>query len=52
MLAAVSLVAGTALGLLIAWVVLPFVTVTQRAATPVPAGRGRRAVGDDRRRSR
>ncbi|MDH4140984.1 MAG: FtsX-like permease family protein [Chloroflexota bacterium] len=35
-LAAVSLVAGTALGLLIAWVVLPFVTVTQEARIPYP----------------
>jgi hypothetical protein len=32
----VSLLAGTGLGLLIGWVVLPFVTVTQRAAAPVP----------------
>jgi ABC-type lipoprotein release transport system permease subunit len=32
----VSLVAGTILGLVIGWVVLPFVTVTQRATTPVP----------------
>ncbi len=32
----VSLLAGTGLGLLIGWVVLPFVTVTQRATTPVP----------------
>jgi hypothetical protein len=35
-LAAISLVAGTALGLLLAWVVLPFVTVTQQAVAPVP----------------
>ena len=35
-LAGVSLVAGSALGLLIAWVVLPFVTVTQAASTPYP----------------
>jgi ABC-type antimicrobial peptide transport system permease subunit len=35
-LAAVSLVAGTALGLLMAWLVLPFVTVTQGGATPYP----------------
>jgi ABC-type antimicrobial peptide transport system permease subunit len=35
-LAAVSLVAGCALGLVIAWVVLPFVTVTQEARTPFP----------------
>ena len=32
----VSLAAGTGLGLLIGWVVLPFVTVTQQAATPFP----------------
>jgi ABC-type antimicrobial peptide transport system permease subunit len=32
----VSLVAGTILGLVIGWVVLPFVTVTQRATAPVP----------------
>lgn len=35
-LASVSLVAGTLLGLLLAWVVLPFVTVTQGASTPYP----------------
>jgi ABC-type antimicrobial peptide transport system permease subunit len=35
-LAIVSLVAGCALGLVIAWVVLPFVTVTQEARTPFP----------------
>jgi hypothetical protein len=35
-LAAVSLVSGSALGLVIAWVVLPFITVTQGAATPFP----------------
>ncbi len=35
-LAIISLVAGTLLGLLMAWVVLPFVTVTQGASTPVP----------------
>jgi hypothetical protein len=35
-LAAISLVAGTGLGLLVAWVALPFVTVTQQAATPFP----------------
>jgi ABC-type lipoprotein release transport system permease subunit len=33
----VSIVAGTTLGLLIGWLVLPFVTVTQRAAAPVPS---------------
>lgn len=33
----VSLLAGTSLGLLIGWMVLPFVTVTQRAAAPVPS---------------
>ena len=32
----VSLVCGTLLGLLIGWVVLPFVTVTQQAAAPFP----------------
>ncbi|HEY7331886.1 MAG TPA: ABC transporter permease [Candidatus Limnocylindria bacterium] len=32
----VSLAAGTGLGLLIGWVVLPFVTVTQEAAAPYP----------------
>jgi ABC-type antimicrobial peptide transport system permease subunit len=35
-LAVVSLVTGTALGLVIAWVVLPFITVTQGAAAPFP----------------
>jgi hypothetical protein len=35
-LASVSLLAGTVLGLLIVWVVLPFITVTQGAATPYP----------------
>jgi hypothetical protein len=35
-LVVVSLVAGTGLGLLIGWVVLPFVTVTQEAAAPFP----------------
>jgi hypothetical protein len=33
---AVSLVAGTSLGLLIGWMVLPFVTVTQGGTTPIP----------------
>ena len=32
----VSLVAGTGLGLLIGWVVLPYVTVTQQAGSPFP----------------
>ena len=32
----VGLLTGTGLGLLIGWIVLPFVTVTQRATTPVP----------------
>jgi hypothetical protein len=32
----VSLVTGTSLGLLIGWMALPFVTVTQRATAPVP----------------
>jgi ABC-type lipoprotein release transport system permease subunit len=35
-LVVVSLLAGTSLGLLIGWLVLPFVTVTQRATTPIP----------------
>ncbi len=35
-LAGVSLVTGSLLGLVIAWVVLPFVTVTQTASTPYP----------------
>jgi hypothetical protein len=32
-----SLVGGTAVGLVISWLALPFVTVTQQAATPVPS---------------
>ena len=32
----VSLLAGTGLGLLIGWVVLPYITVTQQATTPFP----------------
>jgi len=32
----ISLIAGTSLGLLIGWLVLPFITVTQQATTPVP----------------
>jgi hypothetical protein len=32
----VSLLAGTSLGLVIGWAVLPFVSVTQQAAAPVP----------------
>jgi ABC-type antimicrobial peptide transport system permease subunit len=32
----VSLATGTALGLVIGWVVLPFITVTQQAAAPFP----------------
>jgi ABC-type antimicrobial peptide transport system permease subunit len=35
-LATISIVAGTALGLLLAWAVLPYVTVTQAASAPVP----------------
>jgi ABC-type antimicrobial peptide transport system permease subunit len=35
-LAIISLVAGTALGLLVAWVALPFVTVTRSADTAFP----------------
>jgi hypothetical protein len=34
---AISVVGGTALGLLIGWLVLPFVTVTQQGTAPVPA---------------
>ncbi len=33
----VSLLAGTGLGLLLAWMVLPFVTVTQQGTAPVPS---------------
>ncbi|HET7519936.1 MAG TPA: FtsX-like permease family protein [Candidatus Limnocylindria bacterium] len=36
-LLAISLVAGTALGLLIAWAALPSITVTQRGNAPVPS---------------
>ena len=36
-LAAFSLASGTLLGLVIAWVVLPFITVTQGAGTPFPS---------------
>ena len=36
---------GTALGLLIAWVVLPFITVTQGAATPYPPVESSRCRG-------
>jgi hypothetical protein len=35
-LVVISLLAGTALGLLIGWVVLPDITVTQQATTPFP----------------
>ena len=35
-LVVVSLLAGTGLGLLIGWVVLPYITVTQQATTPFP----------------
>ncbi len=35
-LAVISLVAGSALGLVVAWVALPFVTVTQQADPPFP----------------
>ena len=35
-LVGVSLLAGTGLGLLIGWMVLPYVTVTQSATAPVP----------------
>ena len=34
---AISVVGGTALGLIIGWLVLPFVTVTQQGTAPVPA---------------
>jgi ABC-type lipoprotein release transport system permease subunit len=34
---AVSVLAGTGLGLLLGWLVLPFVTVTQQGTAPVPA---------------
>lgn len=34
---AVSILAGTGLGLLLGWLVLPFVTVTQQGTAPVPA---------------
>ena len=33
---AISLLAGTALGLVIGWVVLPFITVTQQGGAPFP----------------
>jgi ABC-type lipoprotein release transport system permease subunit len=32
----VSLVAGTVIGVVISWIALPFITVTQQATTPVP----------------
>ena len=35
-LATLSLLVGTGLGLVMAWIVLPFITVTQGAATPYP----------------
>ena len=35
-LVVISMLAGTSLGLLIGWVVLPYITVTQRAAAPFP----------------
>jgi hypothetical protein len=35
-LVVISLLAGTALGLVIGWVVLPYITVTQQATTPFP----------------
>jgi len=34
--ATISVVAGTGLGLLVAWLVLPFIAVTQSGAAPVP----------------
>jgi ABC-type antimicrobial peptide transport system permease subunit len=36
LLVLISLIGGTALGLLMAWMVLPFVTLTQDASTVVP----------------
>jgi hypothetical protein len=36
-LVVVSLIAGTVLGLLIGWLVLPVVTVTQQATAPIPS---------------
>ena len=33
----VSVVAGTIVGVVISWIALPFITVTQQATTPVPA---------------
>ena len=47
-LAVISLVAGTALGLLIAWVALPFVTVTRSAETAFPPVEVAVPVDDDR----
>jgi hypothetical protein len=32
----VSLIAGTVVGVVISWIALPFITVTQKATTPVP----------------
>ena len=32
----VSLIAGTIIGVVISWIALPFITVTQQATTPVP----------------
>ena len=36
-LVVVSLVGGTAIGVVISWIALPFITVTQQATTPIPA---------------
>ncbi len=36
-LVVVSLIAGTGVGVVISWIALPFITVTQQAATPVPS---------------
>ena len=36
-LVVVSLVAGTIIGVVISWIALPFITVTQQATTPVPS---------------
>jgi hypothetical protein len=35
-LVVVSLLAGTVVGVVMSWIALPFITVTQQATTPVP----------------
>jgi len=35
-LVVISLICGTAVGVVISWIALPFITVTQQATTPVP----------------